>query len=116
MYAKAILALATAMLALPAAASADTLYASPTGSTSATSCPSDARCSIEHAVEDLAADNDVVEAEPGNYSVDQLTIQDKITLRGQPGAAQPRIVSTTSALGVAFVGEGSTIQDVTLDL
>jgi hypothetical protein len=107
---------AAILIALPASASADVLFASPTGSASATSCPTDNRCSIEHAVEDLAGTDDIVEAGPGNYSVGTLTVQDKITLRGEPGAAQPRIVGTSQPLAVAFAGDGATIQDVTIDL
>ncbi|MEA2445547.1 MAG: hypothetical protein QOJ12_2839, partial [Thermoleophilales bacterium] len=111
-----LIAAIAVLIALPASASAGVLYVSPTGSTSATSCPSDNRCSIEHAVEDLAATDDIVEAAPGNYSVATLTIQDKMTLRGEPGAAQPRIVGTSQPLAVAFAGDGATIQDVTVDL
>src|SRR4051812_19600653 len=96
-----IVATAAVLVALPASASADVLYASPTGSTSAASCPRDHRCSIQHAVEDLAGTDDVVEAGPGDYSVDMLTVQDKITLRGEPGAAHPRLVGTSQPLAVA---------------
>ena len=61
---------------LPAGASAETLFTSPTGSVSATTCPSNARCALEHAVEDLADPGDVVELGPGNYAVTQVTVVD----------------------------------------
>src|SRR4051812_35308606 len=104
-----------ALLALPVAASADTLYASPGGDDSATTCPADHRCSITNAVQRVARTDDVVEAAPGDYNVAQLTLAKRITLRGEPGAANPRIVGTRRPLSVAFAAAGATIQDVTVD-
>ena len=88
-----------ALIAAPSAAAA-TRYASPSGTGNPTVCSESNPCDIKTAVEDSSVqDDDVIVVLPGTYQLnaDNLNIGnngDVITVRSQPGAPRPRIVTS----------------------
>jgi len=83
-----------AILALPAEAAAETLYAAPDGSRS--SCTAIAPCALEKAVENVAVADDVVVVHQGAYNLgeEQLRVPFAVTVRGRVGRAKPVITSS----------------------
>ena len=96
----------------PAAASASERHASATGS--GTDCTSAKPCDLTRAVEHAGVEDEVIVA-PGTYPLTTtLSTHQKITVRGVPGQARPRLVLGTAGAEVRVLW-GSTLRYVALE-
>jgi Ca2+-binding RTX toxin-like protein len=91
---RTLLALIATALVLPAAASADERFASPTGSTTG-NCTSAAPCEIHRAVETVAQSGEQITILPGDYPLTAplLPTANNLTIQGAPGQARPRLLA-----------------------
>jgi hypothetical protein len=94
-------ALAAAILGVaPGSAFADR-YASPDSTDVTGTCPIDAPCRLDHAIEGALA-NDIVIVEPGTYVVDyRINPSVPVNVEGDPDLARPKLVGSWSALDSA---------------
>lgn len=105
----ATVALLTSLIALatPAAAQAAQRYATPSGGMSSGSCSSLAPCTLQHAIESGAANDEVI-VKAGDYVVGQaITASQPLDIHGEIGQPRPRLVGGLdlgSALLVLKVG------------
>ena len=94
-----------ATLALPASASAVERFAQAVGgSTTDPNCTA-IPCTLERAVEVVAANGDIVTVLPGTHTVavPPIAVATQIELRGQPGQPIPVITSSTAPSGASTV-------------
>lgn len=98
------------------AADAASRYASPSGTGPPGSCPKANPCSINDAVESgSVSDGDVVTLAAGDYTItNTVNIDDRITVRGDPAGARPRLLSGTGVGTISLQADGSVLSFVAL--
>ena len=112
-----IMGTAALMLAVPASASAVERFAAALGGSAVDLNCTGTPCTLEHVVEDVALDDDIVTVLPGAHVLAAtLDITDQIELRGPPGQAIPTISSTAAgtAATVSVSDAGAVLRRLTL--
>jgi hypothetical protein len=112
--ASAALAVAFA-LGASATAQAAKQFTSPAGSPTAPDCPKSAPCTIQHAI-DVAATDDEVIVTAGLYTNQAVSIDKRLYVHGKFGNERPTIAGSASPLGTSIGGKGSRVEYLEVDL
>lgn len=102
-----------ALILLPAAASANTRYASPTASATTGDCPAAMPCKLGYAVNGAAPGDEVV-VTPGSYAVQVALAPAGIDVHGVAGQAPPLLTGPANLTGAFVSLDGGTLRHLSL--